>query len=210
MKQVKYLLFVFLGFSLWSCSSSTSTEVKIGNQTWSAVNLSTDKFANGDLIPEAKTEQEWLAAAEKGEPAWCHYNNDPSNDEKYGKLYNWHAVNDPRGLAPKGWNVPSDADWSALSEVAGGDQTAGEKLKSTLGWDGDGNGSDEFGFNAVPGGFRKTTGEFSSLGSFALYWSSTAYDDQIATYRYLDAQTNELSRFNYLKGDGLSIRLIKE
>jgi uncharacterized protein (TIGR02145 family) len=196
--------------ALVSCSSEQSEMATIGSHTWSTSNLSVDKFSNGDIIPEAKTEEEWLGAAEKGEPAWCYYKNDPTNNEKYGKLYNWYAVNDPRGIAPKGWKVPTDKDWSELSDLLGNDLDAGYKLKSTSGWDSDGNGTDEFGFNAVPSGFRKTTGEFSSLGSFALYWSATQYDDEIAIYRYIDAQTKELSRFNYLKGDGLSVRLIKE
>jgi uncharacterized protein (TIGR02145 family) len=210
MKRITSIVMTFWVWSMLSCSSEKSTSVTIGNQMWCTENLSVEKFSNGDIIPEAKTDEEWLAAAESGKPAWCYYKNDSTYNVKYGKLYNWYAVNDARGIAPKGWKVPSDADWNVLSDFLGGDQIASHQLKSTQGWESDGNGTDEFGFNAVPGGFRKTTGEFSSVGSFALYWSASQYDDQIATYRYLDAQTQELSRFNYLKGDGLSVRLIKE
>lgn len=86
----------------------------IGTQTWMAENLSVTKFRNGDPIPEAKTWQEWVNAKEKGQPAFCYANNDPSNVSKYGVLYNWHAVNDSRGLAPKGWRVPNEKDYQQL------------------------------------------------------------------------------------------------
>lgn len=72
-------------------------EVKIGDQIWMTRNLNVDKFCNGDPIPETKTNEEWIKAGENGKPAWCYYDNDPANGEKYGKLYNWYAVNDPRG-----------------------------------------------------------------------------------------------------------------
>jgi uncharacterized protein (TIGR02145 family) len=208
-RNFQFIVLMSIGI-ISGCSSEKLSGVAIDKQIWQTENLSTDKFSNGDDIPEVKTSEEWQSAAEKGEPAWCYYDNDAYNQEKYGKLYNWYAVNDPRGIAPKGWKVPTDEDWQLLCVFLGGDQLAGQKLKSIQGWEGDGNGTDEVGFNAMPGGFRKTTGEFSSIGSFALFWSATQYDDQIATYRYLDAQTQELSRFNYLKGDGLSVRLIKE
>ena len=85
--------------------------VKIDNQEWMAENLNIDKFRNGDRIPEVKINEEWEKAGNEKKPAWCFYDNDPANGEKYGKLYNWHAVNDPRGLAPEGWHVPSDEEW---------------------------------------------------------------------------------------------------
>ena len=86
---------------------STTNEVAIDKYVWMETNLNVDKFRNGDPIPEARTEEDWLSAGKNGQPAWCYYEN---NGEKYGKLYNWYAVNDPRGLAPEGWHVPSDAE----------------------------------------------------------------------------------------------------
>ena len=83
---------------------------------------------------EAKTNEEWNQANENKQPAWCYYENDPKNGAKYGKLYNWYAVNDPRGLAPAGWHVPSDAEWTILSDFLGGESTAGKKMKSLSGW----------------------------------------------------------------------------
>jgi uncharacterized protein (TIGR02145 family) len=106
--------------------------VKIGSQTWMASNLNVSTFRNGDAIPEAKTEDEWEKAGKEGKPAWCYYDNYPKNGAKYGKLYNWYAVNDPRGLAPVGWHVPSDTEWTSLEDYLGDDE--GQKMKSTSGW----------------------------------------------------------------------------
>jgi uncharacterized protein (TIGR02145 family) len=107
--------------------------VKIGTQTWMTENLNVSTFRNGDPIPEAKTNEEWEKAGKEGKPAWCYYKNDPKNGAKYGKLYNWYAVNDPRGLAPVGWHIPTDAEWITLENQLGED--AGKKIKSTSGWD---------------------------------------------------------------------------
>ena len=101
--------------------------VTIGTQTWAIANLNVNNFRNGDSIPEAKTNKEWVTAGESGKPAWCYYNNDPANGKKYGKLYNWYAVNDPRGLAPAGWTLPSDADWVKLTYYLGGQEYGRQK-----------------------------------------------------------------------------------
>jgi uncharacterized protein (TIGR02145 family) len=79
--------------------------IKIGKQTWMAENLNVDKFRNGDLIPHIQDPEEWEQAGKNQQPAWCYYENDPENGNIYGKLYNWYAVNDPRGLAPEGFHV---------------------------------------------------------------------------------------------------------
>jgi uncharacterized protein (TIGR02145 family) len=81
-------------------------EITIGDQVWMAENLSVDTFRNGDPIPHAETDEQWVDASENGQPAWCYYDNDPANGKKYGKLYYWHAVNDPPGLAPEGSRYP--------------------------------------------------------------------------------------------------------
>ena len=107
--------------------------VKIGTQTWMTENLNVSTFRNGDPIPQAKSNEEWDLADENKQPAWCYYENDPKNGNKYGKLYNWYAVNDPRGLAPAGWHIPTDAEWTTLENQLGDD--AGKKMKSTSGWD---------------------------------------------------------------------------
>ena len=106
--------------------------VKIGTQTWMTENLNVSTFRNGDPIPEAKTKEEWESAGTNHQPAWCYYDNDPKNGAKYGKLYNWYAVIDSRGLAPEGWHVPSDAEWTTLKSNLGDD--SGNTMKSKSGW----------------------------------------------------------------------------
>jgi uncharacterized protein (TIGR02145 family) len=106
--------------------------VKIGTQIWTSENLNISTFRNADPIPEARTDEEWKKAGEEGKPAWCYYDNDPKNGTKYGRLYNWYAVNDPRGLAPEGWHVPSEEEWKTLENYLGVDP--GKKMKSTSGW----------------------------------------------------------------------------
>ncbi len=108
--------------------------VTIGTQVWMKENLNVSTFRNGDPIPEAKTADEWQAAEKAKQPAWCYYDNDPKNGAKYGKLYNWYAVNDARGLAPAGYHVPAEQEWEVLINQLGGKDAAGKKMKSTSGW----------------------------------------------------------------------------
>ena len=148
-------------------------EVKIGKQIWMAENLNVEKFRNGDFIPQARTDEQWVRAANNEKPAWCYYNNDPKNGKKYGKLYNWYAVNDPRGLAPKDWKIPSYNDWKWLINFIGGDSEAVKKMKSTSGWADNGNGTNSSGFSGLPGGWRDYDDAFCDFGELGLWWSST-------------------------------------
>src|SRR3989338_8108735 len=86
------------------------TEVQIGGQTWMAENLNVESFRNGDPIPEVKSAEEWEKVGKRKKPAWCYYDYTSANGTKYGKLYNWYAVNDPRGLAPDGWHIPDSLE----------------------------------------------------------------------------------------------------
>jgi uncharacterized protein (TIGR02145 family) len=106
--------------------------IVIGTQTWMAENLNESTFRNGDEIPEAKSNEEWVKAGKEGKPAWCYYENDPKNGAKYGKLYNWYAVNDPRSLASEGWHIPNDTEWTIIENCLGVD--AGMRMKNTIGW----------------------------------------------------------------------------
>ena len=144
MKKVSLILsaVVMTAMMLSSCGDGASTaegasnEVTIGTQVWMTKNLDVATFRNGDPIPQAKTsDEEWdKAYVDAEQPAWCYFDNLPRNGEKYGKLYNWYAVNDPRGLAPEGWHVPSDAEWTQLTDYLGGREKAGAKMKSENGW----------------------------------------------------------------------------
>lgn len=142
--------------------------VKIGDQVWTTENLNVSTFRNGDTIPEAKTYEEWEAAGALGKPAWCYQANLPEYGRKYGKLYNWYAVNDERGLAPKGWHVPSNEERNNMIDVLGG-EISSKKMKSTHGWKNieegkSGNGSNESGFSAFAGSYRSFDGIFYSIG----------------------------------------------
>ena len=185
-------------------------EVTIGNQVWMAKNLNVDKFRNGDPIPHAKTKEEWKKAAENKQPAWCYYDNDPSNGEKYGKLYNWYAVNDPRGLAPEGWHVPSDEEWTTLTHHLGGiEGAAGTKMKSTSGWEKDGNGTNESGFSGLPGGARYSSGTFNDIGTNGYWWSSTEVSETNANNRYLIYESGIVYKFHNHKVGGFSVRYLR-
>jgi uncharacterized protein (TIGR02145 family) len=184
-------------------------EVTIGKQVWMEENLNVDKFRNGDLIPEAKTGGEWEKAGENKQPAWCYYNDNPDNGDRYGKLYNWFAVNDPRGLAPEGWKIPSDEDWSRLTDFLGGD--AGTKMKSTSGWEDAGNGNNESGFSGLPGGSRLYNGSFGyNQGSLGYGWSSTENDGVGAWMRYLDYESGDVIRGDTYKKNGFSVRCLRD
>jgi len=182
--------------------------VRIGTQTWAVANLNVSTFRNGDSIPEARTSKEWVAACESGKPVWCYYNNDPAIGLKYGKLYNWYAVNDPRGLAPAGWTLSSDADWAKLINYLGGQGVAGSRMKSISGWSEGNIGSNETGFTGFPGGYRVENGAFLNLGSIGTWWSSAESNALSAIDHYL-AQSNSLGRSSSPKQRGESVRCLR-
>ena len=186
----------------------TAGEVRIGNQVWMTKNLNVDRFRNGDPIPQARTAEEWARAGENKQPAWCYYENDPANGAKYGKLYNWYAVNDSRGLAPQGWRVPSDAEWTKLADFLGPD--AGTKMKSTGGWAEIGNGTNSSGFSGLPGGGRYFDGTFNYIGKFGFWWSSSERNTHYAWYRSLTYGSGNVSRLNDDKGYGFSVRCLRD
>ncbi|MFM7668530.1 MAG: fibrobacter succinogenes major paralogous domain-containing protein, partial [Bacteroidota bacterium] len=177
-------------------------------QVWMNRNLNVSTFRNGDLIPEAKTKEEWEKAGKEGKPAWCYYNNDSKNDTKYGKLYNWFAVNDSRGLAPQGYHVPSDDEWTTLSDYLGGTDAAGTKMKSISGWEENGNGTNESGFSGLPGGYRTSYGSFRIIGQEGRWWSSTENEANIAWAHYLNYDY-VYSNLDY-KRFGYSVRCLRD
>ena len=185
------------------------TGVKIGNQIWMTQNLKVAHFRNGDSIPYVKTAEDWEKAGKEQKPAWCYYNNDPANDSKYGKLYNWYAVNDPRGLAPNGWHIPSDVEWKQLTDFIGGNEAAGKKLKSKSGWELNGNGTNESGFNGLPAGYRYDYGFFNYGGLFAVWWASPVEYTSFAWLYYQAYNFGNAFRYFPTKAFGFSVRCIK-
>lgn len=188
---------------------STKT-VTIAKTDWMLENLNVSNYRNGEPIKQAKTKDEWIKCAKKGVGCWCYYDNDDKNGTKYGKLYNWYAVNDSRGLAPKGWHIPSDDEFDELIEALGGKTEAGKKMKSNLDWTKNCNPTNESGFLAIPAGFRSSTGEFLFKDTYALWWSSTNFKDDKAWYYYLFCDLDFAVKYYYSKGDGFSIRCIKD
>ena len=188
---------------------SNAQTVTIGTQVWMTKNLNVSTFRNGDPIPEAKTNEEWKQAGDNKQPAWCYYNNDPKNGGKYGKLYNCYAVNDPRGIAPVGYHVPSDAEWTKLADFLGSD--AGKKMKSASGWYQSGNGTNSSGFSGLPGGRCDDDGRrFHNFGNFGNWWSSTEEGKYDAWYCSL-GYYNPLFFLEYNgKFLGMSVRGIKD
>ena len=203
----KLLLFSMFALISSCAQNETKGEVKIGNQIWSAKNLDVERFNNGDVITECKTDLEWETASINKTPAWCYYDNDRKNGQKYGRLYNFYAVKDPRGLAPKGWHIPSKEEWIVLSNYLGGEKEAGDKMKSRTGWDVSGNGNDESKFTGLPGGFRFDKGEFYTwLGTF---WSTTESPISNIEVLVLDDGTSTTSFTPFERGFGMSVRCIK-
>jgi len=183
--------------------------VKIGSQSWALANLNVSTFRNGDSIPEARTNKEWEILCQSGKPAWCYYNNNPANGLKYGKLYNWFAVNDPRELAPEGWILPSDADWIILISFLGGPDAAGIKMKATVGWNEGSNGTNQSGFSGLPGGYRIENGTFQNLGNIGTWWTVTESKSSNAIDFYL-ALRSRLEKSNSPKQRGESVRCLRK
>ena len=187
-------------------SDKVYEEVQIGKQIWMAKNLDVTHFRNGDPIPEARTNKEWEKARDDNQPALCFYDNKDSNGKQYGKLYNWHAVNDPRGLAPKGYHIPSDEEWTILTDYLGGGLKAGKKMKSSFGWDSNSNGTNSSGFEGLPGGLRNDDGPFNDIGYYGIWWSSEEFGKYNAWYRDLSGSSGSVSRSASQLGFGFSVR----
>ncbi len=185
--------------------------IKIGAQIWMAENLRTTHYRNGDTIPNILGNEEWNGLTTG---AWCNYNNTNDLDTiaTYGRLYNWYAVADSRGLAPEGWRVPTIADWTILIDYLGGDEIASNKMKEVgiEHWEDFYQSDNSSGFTAIPGGRRYLSNDYSGIGSYSVFWTSSEYDLTSAGFLYLfDFSSNVNKGINY-KQNGYSLRLIKE
>jgi uncharacterized protein (TIGR02145 family) len=184
--------------------------ITIGNQIWMAENLKTTKFRNGDPIPKVLANNDWSALTSG---AYCWYNNDVANKTCYGALYNWYAVNDSRNIAPLGWHIPSDEEWTALANFLQGKSQAGGKLKETglTHWsDPNSNATNSSGFCALPGGYRAKDGVFKNLSFCGCWWATTEYTKSVGWYRYVDYGTGTIYSVSTYKSNGFSIRCIKD
>jgi uncharacterized protein (TIGR02145 family) len=204
--------------------------IKIGKQIWITQNLAVETFRNGVPIPHITSDDDWKEYGRIGKPAWCYYENSKDNGDKYGKLYNWHAVNDPRGLAPIGWHVPSIEEANELLIFTGVGRNEfdefifSEKLRGNFLLKSD----NVTGFSALLGGRRSITGRFKGIDRRTGFWTSTEnvykeddVDDGLVLHLDLNADSLEAEgdvytedfwdvASSWLKGYGYSVRLLKD
>lgn len=183
-------------------------KVKIGSQTWMTLNLNVSKFRNGESIPQAESADEWIRAAKNKKPVWCYYENDKKNGSKFGRLYNYYALTDPRGLAPEGWRIPNELDWKKLEVKLG--KNPGEKMKSVSDWFEEGNGTNESNFSGLPGGYRSNNGNFYFKGQNGYWWVVSNQKSKKVVCCNLNFKYNFLIRLASDRGTGFSVRCIKD
>jgi uncharacterized protein (TIGR02145 family) len=189
--------------------------IVIGTQEWMAENLSTSVYRNGDAIATGLSTSQWTSTVQG---AWAYFQNDASKNCPFGKLYNWYACVDARELCPSGWHVPTDADWTVLSDYLGGEAIAGGKMK-TLGmsdsatglWSAPNSGAtNSSGFSGIPGGYRMLQGPYSNLEFIGYYWSSSDFVTLSTYYRYIIYDDVDLTRVTGAKGNGFSVRCLRD
>ena len=187
------------------------TSVTIGTQEWITENLRTTKYSDGSSITNITNDSQW---SNFSTGAWCYYNNDSQYDSIYGKLYNWFAVSDTRNLCPTGWHVPTDAELTVLTDYVannGHSGTEGTALKSTSGWNSNGNGTDDYGWLGLPGGHRsKLSGYFYAMGDYGYWWSSSEDDPINAWIRNLNATSDVVASYATNKEGGFSVRCLRD
>lgn len=202
------------GGAVIDTDGNSYTSVVINGKQWMQENLNVTKYRNGDVIPEVTDIAEWDALTTG---AWCYFENTTANGTTYGKLYNWYAINDPRGLAPTGWHIPTDTEWTALTTFLGGTSAAGIKMRD-LGdlWSTSAVlATNQAGFSALPGGYGYLTHTytpadqpFSSLGDVAFWWSATSSNTNTA-YSLNVNLNNSVTRSSILKKSALSVRCVR-
>ncbi len=200
--------------------------VTIGTQVWMVENLKTTKYRNGDLISIITDNSAW---ANSTTGAQCSYNNNLSNDIKYGKLYNWYAVNDSRKLAPTGWHIPTDAEWTTLTNYLatspGISTSVAKALAANTDWSSstdigavgnDLSKNNSSGFTALSGGFRGMNGPsgvFGWFGNTGVFWTANGLNEswgQAAASRSISSSSDKVQTGAFFRSDGLSVRCIKD
>lgn len=202
-------------------TSDTYETVTIGTQVWMLKNLDVSTYRNGDSIPHRSDFYSWVNYRSGG---WCYYENDSANGSIFGKLYNWYAINDSRGLAPIGWHIPSDEEFKILEVYLGMTESQtdsteyrgtneGGKLKETgtSFWLSPNTGAtNESRFSALPGGYRNASAQFYGIGAYGAWWSSTEYDSLGAWIRSMDSSNALIYRYFLIKQFGYSVRCVRD
>lgn len=218
--KYNFILISYLSIFYFLCISTTEVkaqqnekkfeEIKIGTLIWMKKNLDVVTYLNGDTIPQVENPNEWKNLTHG---AWCYYDNDSENNENYGKLYNWYAVNDERGLAPKGWHIATISEWKKLINTFGGEQQAAPALRSLgkfenqsgLWYESKVSGNNLSCFSAIPCGSRHYGGNFGFIGVAAFWWTST---NNKCAYLYYDQSSILIN--SYDKRSAFSVRCVKD
>jgi uncharacterized protein (TIGR02145 family) len=200
-------------FNFVPCTDANNNNyavVQIGTQIWMAENLNATKYRNGDSIPHVADEGQWNSLTTD---AYCDYNNDASNSDVYGRLYNWYAVDDSLDITPPGWHVPTHAEWTTLSTYLGGENVAGGKLKeacSLLWASPNAEATNESGFSALPGGSRNYNGAFYYIGQVGYWWTATESNPTYAWHWYTGYDFGTVYNFASTKNYGMALRCVKD
>ncbi len=200
-------------FFFVSCHSggekeSNPASVIIGNQEWMTTNLDAVVYANGDSIPFVAEDATWSLL---NTGAWSYYGNSSDNGEKYGRLYNWFAVSDPRGLCPKGWRVASNRDWDSLIATLEGAETSAKHLKLDLYWaEPKAEITNSSGFSALPAGNRREDGGYNGISLSAPFWTSTEADSVNAVARFIHTAHSRVGKKTGDKRNGLACRCVRD
>ncbi len=210
-----------LGAGVTDIDGENYGSVVINGKEWMKKNLNVSKYKNGDVIPQVTDVAQWNSLTTG---AWCYYENDTANGPVYGKLYNWYAVNDPRGLAPNGWHIPTDTEWTSLTTFLGGEDVAGGKLRddSTTYWTASTTtySSNQSGFTALPGGNGYLNFHYVATNTYTLadlfkdktkasyFWSSTA-NGSLVWARNINNISDNVVRSGALKNSAFSVRCVK-
>jgi len=186
--------------------------VTIGTQVWMVENLNVTHYRNGETIQNILIDSLWMRDTIG---SYCNYFNKDSFGLIYGKLYNWYAINNPRNIAPTGWHVPTDAEWTVLINYLGGDSIAGGKMKEkgAKHWQNPIfiETTDESGFTALPGGRRDCNGHFpGEVGFRGYWWSSTGGGTYGSYYLWMVSPAPNVFRMDNCEQHGLSVRCIKD
>ncbi|HEX5111943.1 MAG TPA: fibrobacter succinogenes major paralogous domain-containing protein [Saprospiraceae bacterium] len=197
-----------------SSSSSDSIGVNevvwIGCNAWMTKNLDVSKYRNGTNIPLVTNAAIWDTLTTG---AYCYFANTSTNGPVYGKLYNWYAVNDPRGLAPEGWHIPSDFEWTTMINTLGGNNIAGGAMKATgtTNWTIPNLGATNLcNFTAQPGGQRTSTGTFNNKGNYGYWWTNSPASSTTAWSRNLNYNDMQVGGATTDKQSGYSVRCVRD
>ncbi len=231
-KSIWRFLFVMMGLTLMiasSCKKDNNTtppptplpvavtdkdgndyhSVKIGTQEWMVENLKTTKFNDGTAIPLVTGDAAWTNLLT---PAYCWFNNNTGNKNIYGALYNFPTIYTGL-LCPSGWHIPSDAEWTTLTDYLGGLDVAGGKMKETgtTHWNAPNTeATNTSGFTALPGGYRIDYGNYLLFNRFGYYWSSTSKDASNSWIRFMDSNYAYVVSDARSKSNGYSVRCLKD